>query len=194
MELELIKINVEIEGLADLMFDRFIDHSKTARPADQKLYLGEKNLVVMPSENIFAFLYNEDPAGCAKTFEGKKSKPFIRVGMGHTIIEPFHIPILHKGKEVKFTAFDKQKDIWWIFLQGGRTKGTGGKSIKQEASPRPVMRLPWSIAFQITLIKNDYIDETKLFNWFTMGGLQIGMGNYRPRFGRFMVKSFDKVD
>ena len=37
-ELRIEKIDVKIGGIAPIMFDRFVDHSKEARPADQKLY------------------------------------------------------------------------------------------------------------------------------------------------------------
>ena len=33
------KIQVGLEGLADICFDKFFDHSKEIRPANQKLYL-----------------------------------------------------------------------------------------------------------------------------------------------------------
>ena len=71
--MEFQKIKVKVDGIADIMFDRFIDHSKMDIPPEQKLYLSGDNQVVFPSENIYAFLFGEDPQGCAKTFEGKKS-------------------------------------------------------------------------------------------------------------------------
>ena len=51
--MEVKNIRVKLGSLSDIMFDRFIDHSKEKRPADQKLYLAENNIVVLPAENIF---------------------------------------------------------------------------------------------------------------------------------------------
>ena len=55
------------------------------------------------------------------------------------------------------------------------------------------MRHPWTLDFNITLIKNNLIDETKLFNWFITGGMQISLGTYRPRFGRFTVDTWEII-
>ena len=182
------KIGVELEGLADIMFDRFIDHSSEKRPIEQKLYLNEKGELVIPAENIYAFLFSENPPGCAKAFEGKKGKEYFRLGQGSVFVSPFHIPALHNSLPV---VVDKViGDQFWVFEAAPRTK-SGSLSIKQEIKPRPVLKLPWNITFEITIIESVLITETKILNWFTKGGIEIGLGTYRPRFGRFHVKRFE---
>ena len=191
-ELELTNINVELEGLSDIMFDRFVDHSKESRPPDQKLYLIDENKATLPSANIIAFFFNENPpAGCAKTFEGRKGKDYCRIGQSHVFFDPLHIPLLCEGREITFSGFNNGSPFYIDPGNGGRTKGSGSNSIKQEAKPRPVLRLPWEIRFSITLLKNAVIDESKLHNWLKLGGLQIALGTYRPRFGRFRVSKFE---
>jgi len=189
--MEVTKINVTLEGIADLMFNRFVDHSKEVRPPDQKLYLAEGNKLVIPAENIVAgFLFGENPPGCAKTFEGRKSKNYIRIGYGHVFVEPGLIPIRNEKKELVFDGFDN--GMFWMFSVGGRTKASSGPlSIKQPAEPRPVLKMPWFIDFQIKVLGNPLVNETKLFNWFTQGGLEIALCAYRPRFGRFIVNSWE---
>jgi len=184
------KIDVTLESLADIMFDRFIDHSKEIRPPEQKLYLLSGNKVVFPAENIHSFLFAEVPGGCAKSFEGKKGKDYIRTGQGHVVIDPVYIPFCDsKNKPVKFKDFEGDSGLY-IYLAAGRTK-QGSLSIKQEIKPRPVLKAPWKLHFSITLIENPLIDENKLYNWFTKGGLLIALGTYRPRFGRFSVRAWD---
>lgn len=188
--MDVIHIKVKLDGLADIMFDKFIDHSKENRPPEQKLYLAEGNKVVLPAENVRAFLFSENsPAGCAKTFEGKE---YVRIGYGYAHISPVLIPFVDtsSGKPIEFKSFDDGR--FSIYLSAGRTKAsTGSNTIKQEAKPRPLMKLPWSIMFTIDLIKNGYIDENKLYNWFVAGGKQIALGTYRPAFGRFEVAEWD---
>jgi hypothetical protein len=186
------KIEVEINGLSDIMFDKFIDHSKEIRPPEQKLYIAEKNKIVFPTENFYSFMFCENPQGCAKKFEGKKGKNYISVGQGHVFIDPVTIPFKNgNGKDIIFETFDdsKQKQFW-IHEGAPRTK-QGSLSIKQEVKQRPVLRLPWSLSFTITLVENNLIDESKLHNWFIVGGLQIGIGTYRPRFGRFDIEKWE---
>ena len=186
--MEITKIEVVVNGLSDIMFDRFIDHSQEKRPPEQKLYLSEGNAVVFPAENFYGFLFGENPGGCAKQFEGKKGKNYIGIGQGHVFIDPVVIPFKDKNKPIIFESFDNSN--FWLHEGAPRTK-QGTLSIKQEIKQRPVMRIPWHLGFTITVIKNNVIDETKLYNWFIAGGLQIGLGTYRPRFGRFDVLKWE---
>lgn len=185
--MELTKIKVQLNSLADIMFDRFIDYSFEKRPPEQKLYLGEGNVLVLPQDNIIAFLFGENPAGCAKAFEGKQGKTYIRIGQSHVFIDEPMILFLTEGKPVIYQNFDNQL---WIHRGAPRTK-KGSLSIKTEMKERPVLKHPWSLCFGITVVKNNYIDETKLYNWFVMGGMQIALGTYRPRWGRFSIEKWE---
>ena len=182
------KTQIELEGLADLMFDKFIDHSSEKRPVEQKLYLNQNSELVIPAENLYAFLFGENPPGCAKAFEGKKGKEYIRLGQGSIFISPVFIPVLHKGLPIVIEKTIGEQ--FWTFEAAPRTK-QGSLSIKQEIKPRPVLKLPWSLCCEITFIESPIITETKILNWFTRGGIEIGLGTYRPRFGRFRVKRFE---
>ena len=187
-KLEKTVINVGLSGLADIMFDRFIDYSTEKRPPEQKLYLAEKNQVVLPADNILYFMFAQDPPGCAKTFEGKSSKDYMRVGLSHIFVSPTLIPLLdEKSKPIFFKEFGAKL---YVDYSSPRVK-KGGISIKQEAKARPVLKLPWNIEFKITIVKNNIINEVKLSNWFTKGGLEIALGTYRPRYGRFDISKWE---
>lgn len=190
--METTKIEVRLEGVAPIMFDKFVDHSKEKRPPDQKMYLAAGNKLVLPAENIYAFLFSENPMGAAKSMEGKAGKEFIRYGQASIFIDPIEIPILDgKNKPVVFDDPKFEKGRFLIWLSGGRTK-LGSLSVKQEAQPRPYLTLPWSVEFMVTLLLNKKIDSTKLENWFKEGGIVVGLGTYRPRFGRFIVTKWEE--
>ena len=187
-----LKIEVVLEGLSGIMFDRFVGHDSTLSP-EQKFYLmGDK--VVLPAENLQAFFFGENPKGCAKFFEGKKGGSYIAVGQSHMYIEPLFIPFLdEKGREIVFNGFDNSR--FCVFESSPRTK-KGSLSIKQLPNRRPVLNTPWFLRFTIMLVKGLVnceveVDEQKVCNWLSRGGVLIGLGNYRPRFGRFRVKQFD---
>lgn len=183
-------IDIKLSGIADIMFDKFIDHSKEVRPPEQKLYLSVKNQLVLPTENIISFLFGTIVAGCTKTIEGKKCKEFNQM-QGFINVKGDFVPFAANGKLIKFNGFKKP---FWIYESSAPTKSSGGAIIKQEKKKRPVLSLPWELKFQIDLFKNPLIDETKLFNWFTTGGLVIGLGTHRPRFGRFEVSGWHLKD
>ena len=188
--MEMEKIAVRLEGLSDIMFDRFIDYSTEPRPPEQKLYLSGENQLVLPAENIISFLFGEGPQGCAKWFEGKKGKQYIQMGMSHVFIDPLIIPIKSGDAPVVFKSFDNGQ--LYIYYASPRVK-KAHLTIKKEITPRPVLKLPWSLEFTATIIKNSFIDETKLYNWFVGGGMQIALGTYRPRFGRFQVEKWESI-
>lgn len=110
--------------------------------------------------------------------------------MSHVFIKETLIPFMVDDKEVIFDGF--KGNLWIHEGTGGRTK-QGSLSIKQEAKPRPVLKMPWFLNFTLTIVENVLIDETKLFNWFTRGGIEIALGTYRPRWGRFSVDKWEIV-
>jgi hypothetical protein len=189
MEAAISKIKVGLVGLSEIMFDRFFDYSKEQRPPEQKLYYDGK-AIVLPQANIEAFLFGLDPKGCAMTFEGKKCKEYRTIGMSHVFIEESIIPFMADGEPIIFDGFDGKQ--FWIH-EGSPRGGSGSSRVKQEMKKRPVLKLPWALNFTLTLIKNGIINETKLSNWFTLGGMQIALGTYRPRWGRFAVETWEVV-
>lgn len=191
--MEITRIEVSLEGLSDIMFDRFFDHSKEDRPPEKKLYLNEKDEVVLPAENIYSFLFRDmPPVGVIRFVEKRGAKDYIAIGQSHLTIEPMLIPFLdEKRNPIKFTGFENSQfyvNDWSAPL----TKMPGGKVIKQEVRKRPVLRLPWFLFFEINLVpNNDKVTPEKLESWFKQGGLVIALGSFRPRYGRFMVQKWE---
>jgi hypothetical protein len=177
-------INVQLDGETAIMFDKFVGQEKDTRPPEQKYYYDTEGNIVLPAENIYAFLFGENPPGCAKT-EGKQSKQFIRMGLAYLIVEPEYILFQRDAQNITFTGFDKT--LLDISEFSPRVKMAGGLSIKQNVKKRPLILPPWTLNFTIKLMNNELIDKVRLFNWFSSGGKIIGLGTYRPRFGRFSV-------
>lgn len=188
--MKITKIEATISGIAGIMFDKFIDHSKESRPAEQKLYLTDKNQVVLPTENLIAFLFGDNPMGCARALEGKRGKEYLRVGQSHVFFDGDYLSFKRNGKPIKFNGFDDKSMS--IYKSAPRTL-QGSRSIKQEIKDRPLLHTPWELTIKIGVAENNLIDETKLFNWFTVGGILISLGTYRPRFGRFTIKEWNVV-
>jgi hypothetical protein len=184
--MDITTYNIQLNGLSDIMFDQFFAQEKDTRPPEQKFYLSD-NKVVLPAENINSFLFSEK-GGCAKTFEGKKGKDFIRMGQSHLIIKPMLIPFTRNGKPIVFSKFDDK--TFYVSKFAPVVKMSGGGFIKQNMKLRPVLKLPWELKFQIDIVENTLINENRLYNWFSQGGILIALGTYRPRFGRF---SIDKI-
>jgi hypothetical protein len=190
--MKITKIKVGLEGLSDIMFDRFFDHSGEDRPPERKLYLNEKSEVVLPAECIYSFLFRDSaPVGVIRFVEKRGAKDYLALGQAHLSIEPVLISFLKKDKPIKFEKFGPDSPFYVNDWSAGITKLSGGKVIKQEVRKRPILRLPWALTFEINLFPNDKVTPEKLHSWFEVGGLVTALGTYRPRHGRFMVKDWD---
>jgi len=183
------KAQFTLTGLVGILFDRFIDMSEQKVDASEKLYLAEKNQVVFPSENIYGFLCTEKPAGCARWFEGRKGPKFGKAVMSYTGISPEMIPFRRNGKEIFFSGFKNEYDAK-AKIRVLHHKATVMKNSRPVPMPtaRPMLEVPWQLEFTISLVKNNILSMNKIIKWFEQGGIEIGLGAYRPRFGRFMVE------
>lgn len=191
-------INVELEGISNIMFDRFFDHSKEDKPPEQKLYLEGQNNVVLPLENMRNFLCRKvKPVGIIKVVEERKAENYLRIIPAYCFFSPIgeQNDFIHfldgKKKPIKFNGFKKKKFI--LFHSSTVTVSSGGIPVKQPIKPRPQMKLPWFLQFQITLFENNLVDEGKLRNYYDRGGLEVGLCNGRPWFGRFIVSEWEVI-
>lgn len=192
--MRVIKIGVTLEGLSDIMFDRFYDHSGEDRPPEKKIYCDTGGNVVLPVTNIYSFLFRDmAPTGVIRYVEKNKAKDYLAIGQSHIAVNPSLIPFLDtKNKPIPFDGkFNGTGKFWVNDYEGGLTKLSGGKVIKQEPRKRPVMRLPWLLKFEISVFPNDKITPEKLETYFQTGGLVTALGTHRPQYGRFTVKNWE---
>ncbi len=173
------KILVKIKGIAPLLQHRFPEeeHGEGASRAKKKefvpeeeckkaLYVNNDGQIYQPSEHILGALIK---AGTNFKFEGKKTyKDVIKAGV---VIEPE--AIVHEIQDWKIDARN-------VVIQRNR-----------------IMRYRprfdnWALAFKIVIL-DDNITLPVLKEILEKAG-QIGIGDYRPRFGRFMVTEFKELE
>ena len=56
---------------------------------------------------------------------------------------------------------------------------------------RPAMRIGWKADFELQILTPEYIDQHFLLEVISMAGRLIGVGDFRPTFGRFNVTAFE---
>ena len=194
-KLQITKIDVTLEGISDIMFDRFYDHSGEDRPPERKLYYDPDGNICLPATNIYSFLFRDlPPTGAIRYVEKKKAKDYFAIAKGHVIVNPGLIPMVDdKGKKIGVGEDLKlvENGRFRIVEEGGITKMSGGKIIKQEARKRPVLLLPWLLSFELSVVKNDIVTPDKLESWFEAGGFAVALGTYRPQYGRFIIKKWE---
>ncbi len=187
---KIITRRVVLRGLRPIMFDRYPGDNKTKLPAPDKLYLDGK-AVVLPAENVMSFLTAINTTSAPKRLLDKREyqtvcnacQCFVEIGE-----DP--IPFLRDGKPVQVGTFgaDGRDERSGIFTDHRVARVKGGVP---NPKSRPVLPLPWELRFTLRLFPNKEVGEPTLRNLFEDGGLVLGFGTFRGRYGKFEVASWD---
>lgn len=169
-------INVQLTGLRPLMFDRYAGDNATQLPTAERMYLTPQMQLIVPALNILSLLAAENTRSVCRQFFGRQGKT-IALGIGsYTTINPFDIPILDDAGPVHFAEWNEQ-----IYQHDAVARLKGGIPNPKR---RPVLALPWRLEFAVEYIENKYCTLENLRQAFDMGGT-IGLGTFRPFFGRY---------
>ena len=100
-----------------------------------------------------------------------------------------YIPFLRKGEPIRVGNFGDEKDeLSGIYLDRRVARLDKGIPNPKE---RPVLPLPWSLSFYLTILPNKEIKEQEIQNLFIEGGIAIGFGTFRGVFGKFEVVGWE---
>jgi hypothetical protein len=184
--------SVSIDGITDVMFDRYPGDNQTVLEAWQKLYFDPANdrHLVLPSQNLMSFLSAQNTDSAPKRLlDARTYKKTALACLSFVTIGPAYIPFLRDGKPVAFGRFEGDRDPEsgvYIHRSVARLeKGIPNPKV------RPVLPLPWSLAFTITIYPNPHLQEQQLINIFEGGGIALGIGTFRGQFGKFRVASWE---
>lgn len=174
------KVNIEITGVAPLLQNRFNteDHGTNASKGKKKVYdpveeakkcLHIRNgQIYEPAEHIFQSMVR---AAVDFTYSGKKTyKDLMQSGI---VVSPEEIPLISdKPYEI---------DTRGVVIQRARV-----------LKWRPRFN-SWKLRFTIDILDDDNISVVTLKEILERAGQTKGIGDYRPRFGRFIVTEFKET-
>lgn len=189
---DLVKRKVVLCGLTEIMFDRYAGDNSTKLEAHQKLYLepGDSKIIGIPSINIMSSLSAHNTNSFPKRLRDKrKYKDIANACLSFVSIGPSFIPILRDGKPIKFGKFEQDERDKSSGCYIHRSVARLDKGIPNP-KVRPVIPLPWSIEFELTIFPNREIKEQEILNLIEEGGRAIGLGTFRGVFGKFAVESW----
>lgn len=169
-------IHVHMEGLRPLMFDRYAGDNNTVLPPSERMYLSPEAHLILPSINLFSLLAAENTKSVCRQFFGKQGKTVALGISSYVSIDPFDIPIYDAKGPIVFTGWN---DVIRVHKAVARLKN-GIPNPKE----RPVIALPWGIAFDVTYTENRYCTLENLRQAFDWGGT-LGLGTFRPYFGKY---------
>jgi len=183
-------LRVTCEGIVPIMFDAY--RGKVDNIAvEKKLYLDADRRLVLPAENVMSFLGSDSDKSIASILQGRGRGEYLRAIACFVTINPDSIPFLRDGSPIHFGGFDKATESdsesgCWI--QHGKALTKQGTRLIPQDKERPVLPLPWTLEFTAELWSNDVLTPDILTNYFVEGGMRVGFGTHRPRYGRFVTK------
>lgn len=78
----------------------------------------------------------------------------------------------------------------WEYMDRRRVI-VNGSAIPRE---RPAMRAGWSVSVDLQVLTPEYINVDDLHDVLVQAGRLVGIGDFRPTFGRFRVESFKRIE
>lgn len=189
------KINIKLEGIRAVMFDRYPGDNTTQLEWCQKIYLDQDGeTICLPSLNLMSFLTAHNTNSAPKRIMDKRKFKDIANGCLSSItINPEMIPFTRNGDPIKFgtikpnTAIDEKSGLYLH-----RSVARLDKGIPNPKS-RPVLPLPWELKFEMLVLQNKEVTLQQIERLLVEGGLCIGIGTFRGVFGKFNVTEF-KID
>ena len=175
-------IQCQLSGLRPLMFDRYAGDNTTSLPTDEKMYLTPERHLIMPAINLFSLLCAENGKSVCRQFFGKGGKTIALGIASYVAIDPFEIQIVDENGPIMFEGFNGRISIHKSVAR--LAKGIPNPKV------RPLLSLPWSVAFTVTYQENKYCTLENLRQAFMMGGT-LGLGTFRPFFGRYEMTKWE---
>ena len=147
------------------------DHLALARAEwDGSLYLDDEGRPCIPGEMLDAMMAE----GAKKTKLGKLFKSAVFTDAGS-------YPLVYDGP----------KDIEKLYADGKFIDSRGVRNqMNRVQRTRPRFN-KWSLEFAVTIIPGAGVNPKDVCGALETAGLLVGIGDFRPRFGRFTVEKFD---
>ena len=195
---EAITREVKLKGLTPIMFDRYAGDNSTRLEWTQKFYLVPgTNILALPSANIVSFLTAHNTNSAPKRLrDPRQFKKICNACLSFVMIEslegdPQFIPFYREGEPIEVGTFRDNRDAKsGLYLDTRVARLDKGIPNPKE---RPVLPLPWSLSFRLTIFPNKEIREQEIQNLFTEGGIAIGLGTFRGVFGKFVVEKWEQI-
>ena len=192
----IVRRSVRLEGITPLMFDRYAGDNQTKLEWSQKIYLiPGTNTLCLPTENLSSFLTSQNTTSAPKRLhDARQFKKICNACLSFTQIDgapenPMYIPILRDGEPITVGRFnDELEPESGLYLHRSVARLDKGIPNPKE---RPTLPLPWALEFTLSIFPNKEIKEEALKNLFIMGGIAIGLGTYRGRYGKFQVTKWE---
>lgn len=178
-----VKRKVTLSGIMPILFDRYSGNNKEQLSTMDKVYSVGDNLV-FPSINIISFLSAQNTESAPQRVIGRGYKEVAKAALSFVSISPFLIPFTRNGKPLTFQNAELETHY-------SVAKIMKGKLAIPNPKERPMLKTPWELSFDLTLLPTPELNEVLLQKLFEKGGISIGLGTFRGAFGKFAVTKWE---
>lgn len=176
-------ITAKLTGIRPIMFDRYGGDNKTKLDDLDKMYCDEHGTCGIPVLNVFSLLSAENTPSVAKRFYGKQGRDVAQGVKSFCNIESV------EGTDLMFAPIMDENGKAYI-VSDARIKIMNHVARLPKGIPNPKSRpmIPngWSVSFRFELQPNELLNEATLRKMISQGGI-LGLGTFRPIFGRYKV-------
>lgn len=175
---------VEITGSADMLFHRWNNEAVAEKAAAKKGSAAKK------TDNVESYVYRNDSGELC--LPGEYLRGAI-VGAAKFKQDPRsprkNAMNLFKAGVISLTPLASLGVKDWDYLDQRRV-------VVQRSGvtrTRPAMRAGWRVEIQLLINTPEYIDQPFLLDVLGTAGKLIGVGDFRPTYGRFNVTRFERI-
>lgn len=175
-------VTVTIEGAADLLFHRWNCEAVEAKAKTSKGSKGKK------SDDVETYVYRCDDGSIGLPGEYLRQAIIHAAKFRQDPRSPRKSAMdLFKAGVVCLTPLASLGKEQWDYLDTRRV------TIQRNGinRTRPAMKIGWRATFELAINLPEYIDRQMLREVIEQAGRLIGVGDFRPTFGRFGIVAFE---
>jgi hypothetical protein len=188
-EQSVTKLTAKLVGIRPIMFDRYAGNNTTKLKALDKMNLDAAGGVVLPVLNVFSMLTAQNTDSVASRFYGKQRRDVALGVNAFCAIAPHGIETEDIMDAPILDADGKQymQDDPRITIQFHVARVKKAGAAIPNPKERPMIPTGWNVTFDLYLTGNDFVDSKLLQRMIEQGGI-LGLGTFRPIFGRYRVE------
>lgn len=175
-------VEVSVEGASDLLFHRWNCESVDAKSK------AAKNSKAKKEDDIESYVWRDNKGELCIPGEYFRQSVIHAAKFKQDPRSPRKSAMdLFKAGVVTLTPLASLGSIEWDYLDTRRvTIQRAGVN-----RTRPAMRQGWSVNLEFQILTPEYIDPVLFQDVLNTAGRLVGVGDFRPTYGRFFIKKYD---
>lgn len=175
-------VNVSVQGMADMLFHRWNCEAVDAKSK------AAKNSAAKKTDDIESYVYRNEVGDLCIPGEYFRQSIIHAAKFRQDPRSPRKSAMdLYKAGVVCLTPLASLNVADWDYLDTRRV-------VIQRSGvnrTRPAMKVGWRVELQLSVLLPEYIAESDLHSVLETAGRLIGVGDFRPTYGRFGIVGFD---